>query len=149
MHRTPAATFTVVAGFISDYMPSANKGQFGVGLTVGDGTKFIHFEYANFEGQTALPTLRLQKWTDTSTPSTTYNAWDGNPGMTPKMGQMVWFKLVLDSTNLTWSYSIDGTNFTQFDQRAKGDFPGAITTVGVGAYNHTVGNQALISWTGA
>jgi hypothetical protein len=152
--RSAPGTFTVIAGFTTNHIPVAGTQQNGCGISVGDGTKYLHFLYIDFSAQTAGARLRIQKWNNTTSVGATYNDFtDGGNnsggGLFSQMSKNIWMKLVLDSTKLTWSWSLDGVNYDQFDQRAKGDFLGTITTVGFAGYVNTAPNCSLVSWSGA
>lgn len=152
-NRTAPGTFTVTAAFYPGFFSAfnTNGNSSGHGITVGDGTKYIHFELVSFSSQVGVSNtaikLILQKWTNTTTASSAYNV-IGDWALLSFAGRPVWERLQLDATNLTWSYSLDGLNWVQFDQRPKGDFLGTITTVGLGSYVNTGGSTAVLSWAG-
>lgn len=153
-NRTAPGTFTVIVMYAANHIPAAGTQQNGCGITVGDGTKYLHFLYIDFSAQTAGARLRIAQWNSTTSAGGTYNDFgDGGNnsggGLFSQMSKNIWMKLVLDSTNLTWSWSMDGVNYDQFDQRTKGDFLGTITTVGFGADVDTSVNCSLVSFSGA
>lgn len=62
---------------------------------------------------------------------TTFSAEDFNQPAWGSYGSPIWFRLVLDATNLTASISSDGENFMPFHQIAKNSFVANIDRVGV------------------
>jgi hypothetical protein len=146
--RSVGSTFTLIAGFLTDTMTGTTAGQNGNGIVVTDGTKYIQFQLENEDGASISPRLVVQKWNSTTSASTNYSTAISSTAISAKIGQFFWMKLVLDSTNLTWSYSVNGINFTQVTQQAKGDFLGTITKAGVGAYTFTGSAMSLVSLSG-
>jgi hypothetical protein len=95
------------------------------------------------------------KWTTSTSISGNYTALSStNPVATGYPYQsFTWLRMADDGVNLTWSFSLDGQYFQQFDQRARGDFmtlSGGVTgpdQIGFAVYNNGDGIVLdIISW---
>lgn len=143
----PASPFSITAALRMLYYLGGGGPQCAAGLALGDGTKYLQFGVFAFEGQNTNPILRIERWSSISAGGTHYNQW----GPMGTLGQLysidiLWLRVTVDATNITWYVSIDNANWIQFDQRAVGDYLGTITRVGLLWYAHTAQHTALLSW---
>lgn len=149
--RSATSPFTLTLGVIQQAVVGSTDPQFGWGILLTDGTKYINFHLVDFSGQGAGYRATLTKWTNTTTSSANYNVWaaSANTSLNGALwGRPLWYRVVVDSSNFTWHISFDGFNWQQYDQRAKSDFLGTLTQVGVGGYTRTAANVTLISFDG-
>jgi hypothetical protein len=144
----PSLPVTVVASV--RFSPATlSSGQCAFGIDLSDGTKHLQFALFDFEGQGTDSKMEILEWTNTSSPGSVYSGGAALASGISMFNNVLTLKLVVDSTNNTWSYSNDGGNhYIQFAQGPRTAYL-TPTAIGVSAYTHTACSASLLSWTGA
>lgn len=123
---TPGSTWTVTAGMLLSFRLSANYSRAGICLRDSSTGKMILF----LSGYPTTHALNVEYW-DSATANSSI------PYTAAGLANKIWFRIVLDSTNLNFYYSFDGNNFTQTYQAAKNTFLANIDQVGLFSYSNT------------
>lgn len=133
---TPAAPYTIDMLIRKDWLSFAGDERTGVVFRESSSGKLIVF-YFGHTASGALYFMAIDKFTNSTTFSATY---DGGTSVNYELvnfSQEVWLRIKNDDTNLSWYSSFDGVNFRQFgSSRAKANF---FTTAPDG-YGFTVGH---------
>lgn len=111
LHQTvPAAPYTFTSQVC---MVVAATNSSGGGLELDDGTKYTHMNYAYNNGAFSI---YVNKWTNTTTFSSTQVV------QTVMPSTCIYLRVANDNTNVIYSWSPDGTIWTQLFSEAKGAF---------------------------
>lgn len=117
---TPTTPYSLIAGFLPNIDP-VNNTSCGMVLRESSTGKFIFFRLL-FDTTSAITksdiVFSVDKYTSPTVFSANYNV--VSAGFL--RGSVIWFKIFDDGTNITWSYSNDGQNYTNITTQTRTDF---------------------------
>lgn len=132
---TPAAPYKVDVLLAKHFQNWTSDARYGVVFRESSSSKIIDFEHGNTSAAGYLQLI--QKWTNSTTASSTYDGGASNNNIPVFNESQLWFRVANDNTNLSFWWSVDGANFVQFgSSRAKADF----FTTAPDAYGVTIGH---------
>lgn len=147
--QTPPSTpYTLIAGFVPDIDP-VNQTSCGVVFRESSTGKFIFFRLM-FDTTSAVTKSDIVFSVDKYTNPTTFSSNYAVKSAGFLKGSIIWLKMADDGTNLTWSYSNDGQNYTNITTQSRTNFlASGPNQVGFAINSNTTSGAAgmtLLSW---
>ena len=115
-YTAPLTTVDLLLSFMG---VGSTNGSVAVGFT--DGTKFVTTRIYSNNG---MPEVSVDRWTNSTTFGSEVLTGGGRAGPSTFIVQPFWLRIKDDNTNISWSISHDGQEWTQLYSEARGAFLG-------------------------